>query len=141
MYGKYPAACLLIVSCSCADFGPDNSGKVVISTDKSSYCQSETITFTVQNWGDAVAYIWHCNYRLGFGIQKQENGSWSTFKDRNQACIAIYRNGAMPIPFGQPYIDTLSLHIPGDYRIEMDVGWDPDHIHEYQIYSNSFRVE
>ncbi len=141
MYGKYLTACLLIVSCSCSDFGPDNSGKVVVSTNKSSYGTLEKITFKVQNLSEPTAYMWHCNYRLGYGIDKAENGTWKTFKDRNMACAAIYMSGPMPMVAGRPYTDTLSLATAGLYRLVMDVGWDRDHMREYQIYSNTFRVE
>ncbi len=140
-HGKYLAACLLIVSCSCSDFGPDNSGKVVVSTNKSSYGTLQKITFTVQNLSEPTAYMWHCNYRLTYGVQMQDNGTWSTIRDRHWGCVAIYVCGAMPVPFGQPYTDTLSLYVPGVYRLDLDVGWDPNHISEHQIYSNTFKVE
>jgi hypothetical protein len=141
MFVRYWLILLPLVNIDCSDFGPDNSGKVVISTDTNSYGALEKITFTVQNLSEPTAYMWHCNYHLGYGIEKAENGIWKTFKDRKMACIAVYVNGAMPIQLGQPYIDTLSLLIPGDYRLVMDVGWDPATTAERQIYSSTFRVE
>ncbi len=125
----------------CHDFGPDNSGKVTISTDKSTYDPLGTITFTVQNWSETTAYMWHCNFRLGYQIQKEDGGAWKSVGDRNMICLAIYLSGAEPIVAGHPYTDTLSLSSPGLYRIEMNVGWDREHLSESQIYSNTFRVE
>ncbi len=132
---------ITIFSLRCSDFGPENSGKVVVSTDSRSYTASEKITFTVQNLSSVTAYMWACNYRLGYGIEKAENGIWKTFKDRNMACIAIYRSGPMPMVAGRPYTDTLSLATAGLYRLVMDVGWDREHIREIQIYSDEFRIE
>ncbi len=141
MYGKYLAACLLIGSCSCADFGLDNSGKVVVSTNRNPYATSQKFTFTVQNWGDPVAYIYHCNHRLGYLMQKEENGSWRRLRDRNAASLAVYPNGAEPIVVGYPYAATLSLPVGGMYRVEMSVGWEGAKLWDDQIYSNIFRVE
>lgn len=141
MFVRYWLILLPIVCIDCSDFGPDNSGKVVVSTDKSSYGAMEKITFTVQNMSEPTAYMWHCNYRLTYGIQKEVDGTWSTIRDRHWGCVAIYVCGAMPVPFGQPYTDTLSLYIPGIYRLEMDIGWDRELSPGCQIYSKTFRVE
>ncbi len=141
MYVRYWLILLPIVCIDCSDFRPDNSGKVVVSTNRNSYATSQKITFTVQNLSEPTAYMRHCNYRLMYGIQKEGNGTWSTIRDRDWPCLTIYVCGAMPVPFGQPYTDTLSLNVPGVYRLEMDIGWDRELSPEYQIYSNTFRVE
>ena len=141
MYVRYWLILLPLVCIDCSDFGPDNSGKVVVSTDKSLYGALEKITFTVQNLSEPTAYMWHCNYRLAYRIQREEDDAWKSADDTHMLCLAIYLSGAMPIPFGQPYIDTLSLYIPGDYRLVINVGWDPATTPDYQIYSNTFRVE
>jgi len=141
MHARYLLLLFSIVTIDCTDVGSDNSGAVVITTDKDSYGRSETVVFTVRNWGPATAYAWHCNYRLGYGIQKQENGSWPTIGERYMICLAIYASGAQPIVVGQPYTDTLRLATSGTYRLEMGVGWDREKLWDYRIYSNTLRVE
>ena len=130
---------LTVVLIGCSDFGADNSGLVLIATDKGSYAASETITFTVTNFGKPTAYIWHCNHRLRYWIQEQKDGSWGPV-DELPACPAVYLSGAHAILIGQPYTDTFTLRASGIYRLEMGVGWDPNTLFDHHIYSNPFAV-
>jgi hypothetical protein len=137
---RHPLPLLAVVLIGCSDFGADNSGAVLITTDKHSYAPSETITFTLTNLGRPTAYIWHCNHRLGYWIQEQKAGVWQRVDERYMVCAAVYESGAQAILVGQPYTDTLTLRASGTYRLEMGVGWDRNTLFDHRIYSNTLAV-
>lgn len=140
MRGKYLVGLLAIALLDCSDLGLENSGTVVITTNKGSYVQSEPIVFTVRNLSSPTAYIWHCNHRLGYWVQKQENGIWREFDERYMLCAAVYLMGGQPILPGQPYGDTVQIQTSGTYRLEMGVGWDQKSLFGHRIYSNIFLI-
>jgi hypothetical protein len=116
-------ALLLIMVLGCNDLGSDESGSVVLVTDKAAYQIGETVVYNVRNEGGATAYLWHCNHRLGYWVQEQENGLWGDVDERYMLCLAIYASGGEAILVDHSNSDTLTFSVPGEYRLKMGVGW------------------
>jgi len=76
----------------------------------------------------------------GTGFNKRRTQCGRKWMTVTWFVAALFESGIQPIPFGQPYSDTLTVQTSGSYRLEMCVGWDKTKPLNYRIFSNAFTV-
>ncbi len=70
----------------------------------------------LKNESASTVYFSHCNYRIGFWIERKVNDSWVDAGNIAILCQALYPSGRKTFPVGQVSRDTITLTETGTYR-------------------------
>lgn len=96
----------------CSDAGNTISipnGNVTATTNKRSYSVGENIEVVLKNNSHSTVYFIHCNYRIGFWIERKDNETWVDAGNVAILCLALYPGGRKEFPSGSASHDTISL--------------------------------
>lgn len=127
----------------CSDAGDtvvNPSGNVTATTDKTSYSVGEKIAVTLKNNSRSTVYVGHCNFRIGFWIERKESNTWVDAGNVAILCQALYLSGKKDFAAGAISEDTLSLTQVGTYRLRFPVAWLENQRIDGSVLSNDFVV-
>ena len=131
----------ILVGCKDKLISPNNNQKINISTDKNTYNVNENIIVSIKNESQSASYFSHCNYRIGFYIEKKQNSNWTEIGNIAIVCLAIYPSGTTILGPFQSYTDTIDESQTGTYRLKFP--YSPQNNGEFaeSLYSNEFVVQ
>ncbi|MER3525185.1 MAG: hypothetical protein C4326_14345 [Ignavibacteria bacterium] len=134
-------ASLIVMGCSDAGeaFVTPN-GHLSATTDRRLYSVGDNIAMVLKNTSPSTVYFSHCNYRIGFWIQRKDNERWVDAGSFNILCLAIYPSGRTPFPPGSSAHDTISLSARGTYWLLFPFAWLENQRVDNAILSNEFEV-
>ena len=138
--------CLLLIAgipmgCSDAeDTSVNPNGNVSATTDKISYSIGESIAVTLKNNSGSTVYFVHCNYRIGFWIERKDNNTWVDAGNIAILCQALYPSGRKEFPLRSISQDTISLTQRGTYRLRFPIAWLKSQRIYDSILSNEFEI-
>ena len=132
---------LLFFNCK-STTGPEANLKV--STDKKTYQESESVIVYIENETNSTAYFYHCNFEIGFYVEKKEDHVWVQAFSHAIWCPAFYLNGIIELAPGEK--DTTEITgwnwTPGVYRISAPYASEkPESFLTDSLHSNEFTVQ
>ena len=92
-----------------------------VSTDRNFYHKDDTVIVYIENETDSSAYFYHCNFDIGFYVEKKEDDSWVEAFSHAMLCPAFYLSGILELAPGET--DTTEITgwnwESGVYRIDI----------------------
>lgn len=133
-------ACILMGCSEASNTSVNPNGNVSASTDKTSYSVGERIAVSLKNDSHSTVYFGHCNYRIGFWIERKENDTWVDAGNIAILCQALYPIGRKDFPSSSVYHDSIALRKIGSYRLRFPMAWLENQLIDDSILSNEFEV-
>jgi hypothetical protein len=135
------AIATILMGCSDAgDTSVNPNGNVLATTDKTSYSVGESIAIALKNNSRSTVYFGHCNYRIGFWIERKDNDTWVDAGNIAILCQALYPSGRKDFPSSSISHDTISLTQTGTYRLHFPIAWLENQQIDDSILSNEFEI-
>lgn len=131
----------ILIGCSDAgDTAVNPNGNVTATTNKTSYSVGENIAVTLKNDSRSTVYVGHCNYRIGFWIERKDNNTWTDAGNVAILCQALYPSGKKDFVSGSVSHDTISLTEVGTYRLRFPIAWLEGQRIDDSVVSNEFVI-
>ena len=132
----------ILMGCSDAgDTTVNPNGSVTVTTDKTSYSVGEHVPVALTNDSHSTAYVSHCNYRIGFWIERKASDTWVDAGNVAIVCLALYPSGRKNFAAGSLSQDTISLTQAGTYRLRYPVAWFENQPIDDSVLSNEFVIQ
>jgi len=135
----------VIILSGCKDKTTDqtnnSSQSVIANTDKQVYGTNEKIVVSLKNEMSSASYFGHCNYRIGFYIERKQNSAWNDAGNIAILCLAIYPSGTLSLSASQSYSDTIQEIQAGTYRLKFPYSLQSNSNLSDSLFSNEFVVQ
>ena len=114
---------------------------ISVLTDKYSYSPSEKINIQLHNGSTASIYLGHCNYRIGFWIERRINDTWVETGSVAVLCQALYPSGTTVLSTNALWRDTITITDPGIYRFRYQFDAPALQITAGSLVTNQFTIQ
>jgi hypothetical protein len=126
---------------SCSSDPNDTKQKLTAQTNKSSYTNNDTISFTVKNYNSVTAHLASCCTSVAFYIDKNENGVWSEHSNFGLPCDALCPGIDMTIGYLEVRVDNVFINESGTFRLRIPYSFNQGVNWTDEIVSNAFTIE
>ena len=126
---------------SCSSDPNDTKQKLTAQTNKSSYTNNDTISFTVKNYNSVTAHLASCCTSVAFYIDKNENGNWIEHSNSGLPCESLCPSIDLTISFSEAIMDSIVINENGTFRIRIPYTFNPNQDWTGEIVSNPFIIE
>jgi len=115
--------------------------KTTDQTNNSSQSVIANIVVSLKNEMSSASYFGHCNYRIGFYIERKQNSAWNDAGNIAILCLAIYPSGTLSLSASQSYSDTIQEIQAGTYRLKFPYSLQSNSNLSDSLFSNEFVVQ
>jgi len=130
-----------LILCACSKTTTEPTRELSVRTDKGFYSLDQEITISLYNGTTSTAYFTHCNFRLGFHIERKAGDTWPERASVAVLCLAINPSGVTQVAPEGTNTDRITLAEPGIYRIKYRFGWQQTNAWTDSLLSNEFVVQ
>lgn len=119
-YPRYFLAAVIVALAGC-DPPPTGPGTYMAARTLSlEYSSGQMVVFDVENQGDDVVGLPHCDHRIAMALDRRAGGQWIEAY-RRSFCIAVLPSGVVSLRPGEVHRDSVPVTQPGTYRIRLPV--------------------
>ena len=126
---------------SCSSDPNDTKQKLTVKTNKSSYVNNDTVSFSVKNYNSITAHLASCCTSVAFYIDKKENGVWSEHSNFGLPCLALCPGIDLTISYLETKVNSVFLNESGTFRFRIPYSFDQGQNWTNEMVSNTFTIQ